>query len=306
MPSSALLARLPSLRHFVEVAEQGSFRAAAERMNIAPSAVSKQIRNLEGSLGVTLFRRERGRGGLELTEAGEVLLYRCASVMNELTIARDELSQIKGLERGHLRLGVNEVLASDLLPGILSDMNRNHPNLQFTVLVENTPALLRSLQDGDIDIALGYNFPPSAELDTLAVLNRRTYLITAMSHPLARRRKVRIEDLAGEKVIFPQATVMLHRMMRDWLDQSGVEVREVLSTNSFTLLRRLVQDGMGVSIVIGRFLQRTPEQIAFIELDHPAVMPMPLSCCRVAGRTPTASSAAFAAAVRTLFAQYGG
>ena len=196
MSSTKILSRLPGLRHFVEVARLGSFRAAAEKLHVAPSAVSKQIKNLELSLEVELFSRDRGRKGLELTEAGEILLYRCASVLNELSIATDEIGQLQGLQRGHLRLGVNEVLASDLLPGILRDMNRNHPNLMFTIFVENTPEILRRMHEGDIDIALGYNFPSSPDLETLATLHRRTYVITAMDHPMARMRRIRLEDIA--------------------------------------------------------------------------------------------------------------
>ncbi|WP_346891124.1 LysR family transcriptional regulator [uncultured Roseibium sp.] len=306
MASSNILARLPGLRHFVEVARQGSFRAAADKLNVAPSAVSKQIKNLELSLDAELFRRARGRAGLELTEAGEILLYRCASVINELSIARDELSELRGLQRGHLRLGVNEVLASDLLPGVIRNLHSNHPNLRYTIFVENTPEMLSRMHDGDIDIGLGYNFPSSPELETLATLQRRTFLITSLDHPLARRRSVRLEEIAGEKVIFPDKSLALYQMLQDALVHSSVDVKDVMTTNSFTLLRQMVQDGVGVSVVIGRFLQKKRENIAFIEIDNPMIVSKPLSCCRMAGRTPTASSVAFAFAIKSLFAQYGG
>ncbi|MEE2860602.1 MAG: LysR family transcriptional regulator [Paracoccus sp. (in: a-proteobacteria)] len=306
MASSKILARLPGLRHFIEAAREGSFRAAAERLHVAPSAVSKQIRNLEDALGVELFLRERGRTGLELTEAGEILMFRCASVLNELSIAQDELLELRGLRRGHLRLGVNEVLASDLLPGILNNMHRNHPNLQFTITVENTPIMLDAMRDGMIDIGLGYNFPPSPDIETLATLYRRAFLITSLHHPLARIPKVRLEDIAGEDFIFPDPSLALHQMVQDALVRSQVSVRNVMTTNSFTLLRQMVQDGMGVSVVIGRFLQTRREKIAFIEIDNPVFVRKPLTCCRLTGRAPTAASVAFAASIKSLFAQYGG
>lgn len=306
MPPSTLLGRLPGLRHFVEVAQQGSFRAAADRLHVAPSAVSKQIKNLELALDVELFRRDRGRGGLELTEAGEILLFRCASVVNELTIAQDEIDQLQGLQRGQLRLGVNEVLASDLLPGILRDMSYNHPGLKFHIVVENTREIVALLEAGEIDIGLGYNVPPSPEIETLATLHRRTYAITALDHPMARFRNVRLADLDGERVIFPDDSIAMREMLQDALAQAGVQVREVMRTNSFTLLRQMVESGMGIGIVFGRFLQMRRERIAFVELkDLPFASP-PVACCRMAGRTPTASSEAFAAAIKTIFVNYGG
>ena len=306
MPPSMLLGRLPGLRHFIEVAQLGSFRAAADRLHVAPSAVSKQIKNLELALDVELFRRDRGRAGLELTEAGEILLYRCASVVNELTIARDEIDQLQGLQRGHLRLGVNEVLATDLLPGILRDMTYNHPGLKFTIIVENTQDIVKRMRDGDIDIALGYNFPSSEDLETLATLQRRTYVIAAMDHPLAKLRKISLTELEGEKFIFPDHSIQLRQMIEDALVRNGVTVREVMATNSFTLLRQMVEAGVGTSIVIGRFLQLRREKIAFIELETPPFETKPMSCVRLAGRTPTTSSEAFAASIKTLFEQYGG
>ncbi|SFI80061.1 LysR family transcriptional regulator [Celeribacter neptunius] len=306
MPPSKILGRLPGLRHFIEVAQLGSFRAAADKLHVAPSAVSKQIKNLELALDIELFRRDRGRGGLELTEAGEILLFRCASVINELTIAQDEIDQLQGLQRGHLRLGVNEVLASDLLPGLLRDMSYNHPGLKFTIYVENTREIVDRMQDGDIDIALGYNFPPTAEIEILATLRRRTYVVTSLDHPLARLRSVQLTDIDGERIIFPDHSVPMRQLLEDALVQSGVSLHEVMSTNSFTLLRQMVESGMGIGIVFGRFLQIRREEIAFVELtDLPFDSP-PVACCRMAGRTPTASSVAFAAAIKTLFANYGG
>ncbi|GAA4215414.1 DNA-binding transcriptional LysR family regulator [Sagittula marina] len=305
-PHSKILGRLPGLRHFIEVAQLGSFRAAADKLHVAPSAVSKQIKNLEFALDVELFRRDRGRGGLELTEAGEILVRRCASVVNELTIAQDEIHQLQGLQRGHLRLGVNEVLASDLLPGILRDMSYNHPGLQFTIVVENSREIFTRMQDGDIDIALGYNFPPSPEIETLATLKRRTYVVTALDHPMARLRSVRLKDIEGEKMIFPDHSIPIRHLLEDAFTQSNVTVREVLNTNSFTLLRQMVESGMGIGIVVGRFLQIRREKIAFIELQDLPFDSPPAACCRLAGRTPTASSVAFAAAIKTIFANYGG
>ncbi|MET3600832.1 LysR family transcriptional regulator [Martelella mangrovi] len=306
MASSAVLSRLPSLRYFVEVAREGSFRAAADKVNIAPSAVSKQIKNLEETLGVELFIRGRGRAGLELTEAGEILLHRCTSVINELVVAREELQELHGIQRGHLRLGVNEALATDLLPGILNNLHRNYPNLKYTIMVENTPDMLARLRDGDIEIGLGYNIPMTGEFEILATLKRRTYLITPRNHPLAKRQRVKLEEITGEKFIFPDPSLTLHQMLHDAFIRSGVDVRPIMTTNSFTLLRQMVENGMGVSMVIGRFLQRRTEQIAFIEITDAAIDRKALSCCRIAGRTPSISSAAFSAGIKALFAQYGG
>ena len=88
--------------------------------------------------------------------------------------------------------------------------------------------------------------------------------------------------------------------------QAGVSVHEVMNTNSFTLLRQMVESGIGIGIVFGRFLQIRRERISFVELQDLPFESPPVACCRMAGRTPTASSVAFGAAIRTIFVQYGG
>ena len=123
---------------------------------------------------------------------------------------------------------------------------------------------------------------------------------------MARLRSVRIEDIDGEKMIFPDSSIPMRQLLEDALVQSDVTVREIMSTNSFTLLRQMVESGMGIGIVFGRFLQIRREKIAFVELENLPFESPPVACCRMAGRTPTASSVAFAAAIKTLFANYGG
>lgn len=305
MAISTNLARLPSLRYFIEVAHYGSFRRAAEQLNIAPSAINRQISNLEATLGVQLFDRERGRTGLRLTEAGRILQHRVASIMNELVIVGEELNELKGLQRGHLRLAVNEVVASDLLHGLIANFHSNFPDLTYAVMVENTPEIVRRLQDGDVDIGIGYNFPPTADLEVLSTLKRETCLITSLDHRLARRRLVRLDEIAGEKFIFPDKSLALRRMLDDTFAKVQLKVHPVMETNSFTLLRQMVQNGLGVSMVIGQFLQYHPERISFVRVDNTAIGSGLLSCCRVAGRTLSTASRAFSASVKTLFSQYG-
>src|ERR1700710_3137407 len=86
------------LRYFYEVAQAGSFRRAAERINVAASALNRQITLLEAELKAPLFERRPGRGKLRLTAAGEVLLHRVRLSMNELAIARSAIEALKGLK----------------------------------------------------------------------------------------------------------------------------------------------------------------------------------------------------------------
>ena len=297
------LARLTGLRYFHEVVRHGSFRRAAEATHVAASAINRQITILEAHLNAKLFDRERGPGGLRLTEAGKILFNRLSSAMNELVIATDEISELKGVQRGHLRIGVNEVIGSDLLLGVIADMHKRYPNLTFRVVVDNTPDIVKRLQDGDIDIGLGYNFPSVKELNFLAVLQRKTYLITSLNHPLAKRRSVRLPEIAGSDFILPDRSLLLRRMLDDVFAATDLKVNSIIETNSFTLLRTMVQAGLGVSIVTGKFMRHKAQRLAFIDLKEDLIKFGVLSCCSSSGKALSAAAQVFSAAVQEHFAQ---
>ncbi|MGL6061879.1 MAG: LysR family transcriptional regulator, partial [Bradyrhizobium sp.] len=296
------LAKMPALRYFFEVVQYGSFRRAAEKIHVAASAINRQITLLESSLGAKLFDRERGPGGLRLTEAGRILHYRLGAVMNELALAGDEIGELKGLQRGHLRIGVNEVIATDLLPGVIADMHMHYPNLTYKIVVDNTPEIVKRLQDGDVDIGFGYNFPSLKDLNFLAVRQRRTHLITSLRHPLAKRKSVRLQELSGADFILPDRSLSLRRMLDDAFAATNVKINPIMETNSFTLLRTMVQSGLGISIVTGRFMRHSPQRIAFIDLKEDVIKFGVLFCCSSTNRTLSAAAAAFSEAVSNHFA----
>jgi DNA-binding transcriptional LysR family regulator len=297
------LARMTGLRYFYEVAHYGSFRKAAEEIHVAASAINRQITILEQHLDTQLFERDRGPGGLRLTEAGRILHHRLSSVMNELSIAGDEISELKGLQRGHLRIGVNEVIATDILPGVIADLHGRYPNLTFRITVDNTPDIVKRLQDGDVDLGFGYNFPSLKELTFLAVLQRKTHLITALNHPLAKRRSVRLSEISGSDFILPDRSISIRRMLDDAFAATDTKINSIIETNNFTLLRTMVQAGLGVSIVTGRFMRHSPQRIAFIDLKEEVIKFGVLSCCSTAGRTPSAAAQAFSQAIRAQFSE---
>jgi DNA-binding transcriptional LysR family regulator len=135
------------LQYFYEVAKAGSFRKAAERINIAASALNRQVTLLESELKLPLFERRPGRGNLKLTAAGEILLHRVRLSMNELQVAKSAIESLKGLKRGAISIGVNESLGRDFMPKFLRDFHDDYPEIDFEVTVDNTPALVELLVD---------------------------------------------------------------------------------------------------------------------------------------------------------------
>ncbi len=288
------LARSTALRYFAEVAEGGSFRSAAESLHIAASAINRQVSNLEEDLGVKLFERARGRAGLRLTEAGRILQFRLRSAINELRIANDEIVSLQGLQRGHVTIGVNEGLAISLVPRAVDNFHRLYPNITFSIKVNDTRRLVSQLREGDIDFAVGYNFPADADLQFVEKFSLKMFLIAASEHPLGAKSKITMENLRGTNVILPHSSLLLRQIFDNLLRASDSHINSIVETNSFELIYALVEFGIGVGIVTGRADEsKARGKVTWIEIDDPFLATSILACCRLPNRSVSAAAEAF-------------
>ncbi len=181
------------LRVLREVAQSGSFSAAARALGYTQSAVSRQVAALELVAGRRLF--ERGRDGVTLTAAGARLLPRASLILDELDAALREA----GGGEGPVRLGAFATAAAGLVPPALAALPRE---LVVTLREGTTPALTRALRAGTLDLAILAQAPPfrppDAELELTVLSERELVVAVPSSHPLARARAVEPEQLLGQ------------------------------------------------------------------------------------------------------------
>lgn len=287
-------ARSIAMRYFVEVAEKGSFRGAAEALNIAASAINRHVSNLEEDLGVKLFERARGRAGLRLTDAGAILQFRVRSAFNELRIANDEINALQGLQRGHVIIGVNEGLATNLIPHAVADFHRRYPGITYSIMVDNTRKLVQRLRDGDVDFAIGYNFPLNAQLRFVETISLKMFIITPIGHPLSSRSAVGIADLENVDLVLPDSSLLLRQTFDLVLRRSMVHVRSVVETSSFDLIYSLVEAGIGVGIVTGKSNDTSKRSdVAYVEINDVFLASNVLACCHLPERSISAAASAF-------------
>ena len=161
---------LLSLRLFIATAETGAIARAADASNIAPSAVSKRIAQLEQSVGAALFfRRQRG---IELTPAGEALARHARSVLRLLERMDGELSEFSSGVRGVVRLSGNPSAVIQFLPEDLDAFIRLHPSVQIKLHEDMSVAILQAVRDGLTDIGIYSGNVPADELETAALPSR--------------------------------------------------------------------------------------------------------------------------------------
>jgi DNA-binding transcriptional LysR family regulator len=196
---------LVALRVFREVAERGTFTAAATALGYTQSAVSRQIASLERAAGAPLL--ERRREGVRLTPAGQVVLRNAAGVLDQLDATARELAGLPAAG-GTVRLGWFPSAGAVMLPRAISAVRRSHPSITVTTREGSTPALVRALRAGSLDLALLASAPPFRPPDTESpalvletVAERSLLLAVPASHPLAGHDAVDVADLRGQRWI---------------------------------------------------------------------------------------------------------
>ncbi|MEU3644897.1 LysR substrate-binding domain-containing protein [Lentzea sp. NPDC034063] len=259
---------LRHLRYFVAVAEERHFGRAAERLHMAQPPLSQQIQQLEAELGVTLLHRTTRR--VDLTDAGLVYLDRARAVLSAVDDAAAEARRVAEGRQGRLVVGCVGSATYSLLPAFARVLRDELPAVDFVFRGEMlAPDQLESLLNRRIDLALLR--PPVEHAGLRVTAVRRDRLIVALpeDHRLARRKRLKIEDLREEDLIVhaSHGRSVMHGIVTDLCRAAGFEPRirhEVAETST---LVTFVASGLGVAVV--------PEPVA--ELGVPGTTYRPLA-----------------------------
>ncbi|MEU6650029.1 LysR family transcriptional regulator [Streptomyces sp. NPDC046900] len=259
---------LVELRVFREVAERGTLTAAATALGYTQSAVSRQIASLERAAGAPLL--ERRRDGVRLTAAGHVVLRRAAAVLDEIDATARELAGLP-TEGGTVRLGWFASAGAVLLPRAVAALRRTHPAITVTTREGTTPALVRALRAGTLDLALVAMEPPYRPLDTeapsLAVrtLSERSLLLAVpATHPFARADSVDVADLRGQRWIAAPSSGK-ERLLGVW---PGLDERPEIAHTARDWLAKLhlVAAGCGVTTVPAALAAAAPPGVRIVSV----------------------------------------
>jgi DNA-binding transcriptional LysR family regulator len=200
---------LVGLRVVREIAERGTFTAAAASLDYTQSAVSRQVAAVERAAGAPVF--ERRREGVRPTAAGRVILRHAAAVLDAIDAADRELRGLPD-HTGTVRLGAFPSAGAVLLPRTLTLLRRAHPGITVVTRDGSTPALVSALRAGTLDLALLGSTPPfrapDSETPALAIetLTERSLCVAVpATHPLAGNDSIDVEDLRGQRWIASRA-----------------------------------------------------------------------------------------------------
>jgi DNA-binding transcriptional LysR family regulator len=238
---------LPALHYFREVALCGSIRRAAEHLSIAPSAVSRQIGNLEAELHTALFDRRSRR--LTLTEAGDLVLAYTERSTIELNALRESLQQITGLRAGQVRVGSVEGMVTYFLSRYLASFEKRYPGIKVSVSVIGSRAVLEVLHDGAVDLALAFGLQASSPFRVHARLEQPMCLVVAAGHSLATRRSVSFNELGGQRMALPDRTFQIRALIERIALRTKTPLNLVIETNTLEMAKGVVRNSQLITFL---------------------------------------------------------
>jgi DNA-binding transcriptional LysR family regulator len=260
------------VHHFALVARLGSIRQAALHLNVAPSSISRAIKQLEDDLGTPLFERTKQR--LKLTSAGELLDYHIKQSAVEMNRALTEIGDLRGLRRGTVTLAVIESAARGILPDVLAGFWVRHPEIRVDVRVVGSEDAVDLVHQGDADLALAFDARLPRNARRLASLALPLGVLVPPGSPLTKREgKLRSYDLAGERVILSDNSLSLGDSVEQMFSGSFVDFSRRSRTNSIGLMIDLATRGLGTILQtkMGVQAEIARGQLVFIPLSDPGL-----------------------------------
>ncbi|NSZ18717.1 LysR family transcriptional regulator [Agrobacterium vitis] len=232
------------IHYFQLVARLGSIRQAALALNVAPSSVSRILRQLEEEIGTLLFDRVRQR--LKLTSAGELLLYHAKASLSELSRACAEINDLHGLHRGTVSVAVVESVARGLLPAALEAFWSRHPAITVDVKVMASQQAANAVAEGECDLAVLFDVRVPRTVRRIASVSLPIGVLALPDSDMAKRTEIKLFDLANLRVILSDASLTLGASVEEALNRSLVDLSHRSRTNSIGLMVELARRNLGL------------------------------------------------------------
>jgi DNA-binding transcriptional LysR family regulator len=299
---------LNQLRVFRAVLEANSITAAARSLSISQPAASKQLTELEASVGVALL--ERRSRGVRLTAAGEVLSRHARRLFQEEELAERALKALLGLELGELSVGASMTTGNYIVPGLFGELHRSHPKVRLELEIANTARIRERVLEGRLDLGLteGLIAAVGAELEALSVeifTRDEMVLIVAPTHALASQRgPIPRRELESLPFIVRERGSGTREVVEDALARQQLSIRPVMSLGSSEAVKNAVLAGLGAAFVSSLTveLELSSGRLRKLELEG-FQLRRALSLLTLEGKPPSPAATEFLRLLRARYPQ---
>ncbi|WP_110970512.1 LysR family transcriptional regulator [Pseudomonas huaxiensis] len=251
---------LTSLDLFITVAQERNLTRAARIKHLAVSAISKRISELEAQIGSPLLIRNAR--GVELTPAGQSLLFYARQLKQTLVQLDTELSDYASGVKGHIRIHAITSALSQFLPQDVAGFAELYPQIRFDIEERVGSAVVRAVADGRADLGIIAAQTAAQGLETLPYRDDELVLVVPGGHALAQRKSVQFRDALEHEFVGPHLESSVHSLLTREAEKLDLPLRLRIRISSFDCMCRLVANGLGVAVLPRSVVSQYPRSHA--------------------------------------------
>lgn len=249
---------LRDLRTFVAVVEHGGFSAAARHLGTTQPTVSKSLGQLEHDCGFTLV--DRLGKGIRVTAAGEIVYRRSQAILAEHQNLLGDLSDLKGLKRGLLKIGLPPLGSGPLFASLFTEYRKRYPHIEIDLREEGSHRLKEAVLTGEIELGVSL-LPVSEEFHFQPLQQHPILALLPLNHPLAQEPSLRLSQLADHPFVLFEAGFALNTQIIDACQRRGFTPTEAARSSHGDFIAALVASGLGVGFL--------PQMVASLQVYQP-------------------------------------
>jgi len=236
------------LTYFVKLAETGNFTRAAEQMHIAQPALSIAIKKLENQLELPLFHRNDRK--VVLTHEGNVLLEHARLILQQMKDANIAMAELKGLEKGEVRLGLPSMLGSYFFPEILMGFKSQYPNLKLTIVEAGTQSIRKMLLNGELDLGIIHNAEVPDSLITEHLLTSQMVAVVSEGHPLSHQQTITFKDFFQQELVMFKPGYFHREFIDEVCNQYLFSPKIAFETNLLPMILKIVRNDFAITALL--------------------------------------------------------
>lgn len=272
------------LLYFQQAVKDGSIRKAADRLQVASSAVNRQLLQLEAELGVELF--ERLPRGIRATAAGELLLSHVQEWSQDVDKLRQDIGRLKGGVRGTIHIAAAESITTEILPQAMAKLQVRYPGIDFNVISGDNYFVKSALLAKDADLVCAFDISGTNRTETVTSIKSPIGVIAHPDHVLAKRDSVSISDCLEHPIIAPTQSWLNHSILKDLIENPDVPLQIAARVERIGMLRNLVLSKLGIAFLspVGLRQDIVDRKLAWIPFSKGVSFPTTISLLIPKGR----------------------
>jgi len=237
---------LAQLEAFSEVARLGNVSRAADALNVTQPALTARLQGLERELEVELF--VRGTRGMALTDAGRALLPYAQRALGQVLEGQKAIEDLRSGKTGELLIAAAPAVSTYFLPTVLKAFQTSHPLVRLGVRTGHTEEVLEMVLRREVDLGVGRPIR-HANAELIPVFDDELVLVASRHHPFAERGKVRLVELADDRLILFDRASSYYELTSSLVRQAGVVPESVIEVDNVEAAKKMVIEGLGVALL---------------------------------------------------------